>query len=44
MFRGGVAGTTPDVGMVEFIVEPNGKLLVEKHIAEIDIKPVVRHF
>lgn len=44
LFRGGVAGTTPDVGMVEFIVEPNGKLLVEKHIAEIDIKPVVRHF
>lgn len=44
LFRGGVAGTTPDVGMVEFIVEPNGKLIVEKHIAELDIKPLVRHF
>jgi len=39
-----VAGTTPDIGMVEFIIEPNGYVEVVKHIAELDIKPVVRHF
>ena len=44
LFRGGVAGTTPDVGMVEFIIESNGKIEVIKHIAELDIKPLVRHF
>ena len=43
-FRGGVAGTTPDVGMIEFIIESNGKIEVVKHIAELDIKPLVRHF
>jgi len=44
LFRGGVAGTTPDVGCVEFIIEPNEDIIVKKHIAELDIKPVVRHF
>tara|TARA_R110002020_G_scaffold233_4_gene1225 strand:- start:9967 stop:10797 length:831 start_codon:yes stop_codon:yes gene_type:complete len=43
LFRGGVAGTTPDIGSVEFIVEPNGEILVNKHIAKIDLKPLVRH-
>ena len=41
LFRGGVAGTTPDIGMVEVIVEPNGEILVKKHIAEMKIKPKV---
>ena len=44
LFRGGVAGTTPDVGMVEMIIEPNGEILIQKHIAEMEIKPLVRHF
>ena len=35
LFRGGVAGTTPDIGMVEIIVEPNGHIDVRKHIAEL---------
>ena len=44
LFRGGLAGTTPDIGAVEVIVEPNGDLEVIPHIAEIDLKPQVRHF
>jgi len=44
LFRGGTAGTTPDIGMVEVIIEPNGDLLIEKHIAELDIKPLVKHY
>jgi hypothetical protein len=44
LFRGGVAGTTPDVGCVEFIIEPNEDVIVKKHIAELEIKPLVRHF
>ena len=44
LFRGGVAGTTPDIGMVEVIVEPNGEIVIQKHIAEMEIKPLVRHF
>ena len=44
LFRSGLAGTTPDVGMVEVIIEPNGEILVQKHIAEMEIKPLVRHF
>lgn len=43
LFRGGTAGTTPDIGMVEVIVEPNGELEIKKHIAQLDIKPLVRH-
>lgn len=44
LFRGGVAGTTPDIGNVEFIIEPNEDVIVKKHIAELLIKPLVRHF
>ncbi len=44
LFRGGVAGTTPDVGCVEFIIEPNEDVIVKKHIAELELKPLVRHF
>jgi len=44
LFRGGVAGTTPDIGMVEIIVESNGEILVKKHIAEMNIKPMVKHY
>ena len=44
LFRSGVAGTTPDIGMVEIIVEPNGEIHIVKHIAELEIKPLVRHF
>ena len=39
LFRGGTAGTTPDIGMVEVIVESNGDIDVVKHIAEMKIKP-----
>lgn len=31
----------PDVGCVEIIVEPNGKIIIEKHIAELKVKPKV---
>jgi len=44
LFRGGTAGTTPDIGMVEVIVEPNGEIDIVKHIAELEIKPLVRHY
>ena len=44
LFRSGVAGTTPDIGMVEVIVEPNGELQIIKHIIPLEIKPLVRHF
>ena len=44
LFRSGIAGTTPDVGMVEIIIEPNGEIIIRKHIAEMEIKPLVRHF
>ena len=43
LFRGGVAGTTPDIGMVEMIVEPNGEIIVNKIVAEVDLKAKVRH-
>ena len=43
LFRGGVAGTTPDIGAVEFVVEPNGKIELVKHITELELKPMVRH-
>ncbi len=43
LFRGGVAGTTPDIGAVEFIIEPNGEVIVKKHITEVEMKPLVRH-
>jgi len=43
LFRGGTAGTTPDIGMVEMIIEPNGDLFIEKHIKSLNIKPLVLH-
>ena len=45
LFRGGVAGTTPDIGMVEITVETNGDILVKKHIAELgtSLKARVNH-
>ncbi len=43
LFRGGTAGTTPDIGMVEVIIEPNGEIEIKKHIAQLAIKPTVRH-
>jgi len=44
LFRGGTAGTTPDIGMVEVIVEPNGDIEVVKYIAELQIKPLVKQY
>jgi len=44
LFRSGLAGTTPDVGMVEIVIESNGEINIVKHIAEMEIKPLVRHF
>lgn len=42
LYRGGMGGVLPDIGCTEVIVEPNGKILVEKHIAELKIKtPVI---
>lgn len=41
LFRGGMGGIIPNVGCVEVIIEPNGKIIVEKHISEIDKKPNV---
>ena len=44
LFRGGTAGTTPDIGMVEVIVEPDGDIDVIKHIAELQIRPLVKQY
>jgi len=44
LFRSGLAGTTPDVGMVEIIIESNGDIIIRPIIAEMEIKPLVRHF
>jgi hypothetical protein len=30
--------------MVEIIIEPNGEILIRPIIAEMEIKPLVRHF
>jgi len=30
--------------MVEVIIEPNGDIDVVKHIAEMEIKPLVKHY
>jgi len=43
LFRGGTAGTTPDIGMVEIIIEPNGYIEIIKHIDEFPIHPLVKH-
>jgi hypothetical protein len=39
--RGGLGGIYPDIGGVEVIVEPNGEILVRKHITELKIKQSV---
>lgn len=41
LFRGGMGGVIPDIGCTEVIIEPNGKILVEKHIAQIKRKPEI---
>ena len=43
LFRGGVAGTTPDIGMVLAQVEPNGDIYVDKFIKDIGVKPQQVH-
>ena len=43
LFRGGVAGTTPDIGMVTCTVEPNGDMIFDKFIKQIEVKPRVVH-
>jgi hypothetical protein len=44
LFRGGMGGIIPDVGCTEVIVESNGKVLIEKHIATIKEKPQILEF
>ena len=41
LFRGGLAGTTADIGAVAFVIHSNGHVDFEKYIAEIDYKPKV---
>lgn len=41
LFRGGLAGTTADIGSVMFTIHPDGKIGFDKFIAEIDYKPKV---
>ena len=43
LFKGGTAGTTPDIGMVEVIVESNGKINVLPHIASMTIRPTIKN-
>ena len=41
LFRGGLAGTTPDVGAVEFRVYKDGVIDFQKYIAKIEVKAKV---
>ena len=41
LYRGGQGGTIPDIGCTEVIIEPNGKIIVEKHIAQLKLRPNV---
>lgn len=41
LYRGGLGGTFPDIGMVELIIEPNNEVIVNEHITELRIKPEV---
>jgi len=41
LYRGGLGGTFPDIGMVELIIEPNNEVIVKDHITELRIKPEV---
>jgi len=36
--RGGLGGIYPDIGGIEIIVESNGKIIIEPHLAEIKLK------
>lgn len=38
LFRGGMGGIIPDIGCTEVIIEPNGKIIIEKHIASLKEK------
>ena len=44
LFRGGVGGTKPDIGVVECIVEPNESVLIRPIIVETDLKPLIKDF
>jgi len=44
LFRGGVGGTKPDIGVVECIVEPNEDVLIRPIIVETDLKPLIKDF
>ncbi len=44
LFRHGLGGTKPDIGMVECIVESNEDVLIKKHLVEVDIRPLVKQF
>jgi len=44
LFRQGMAGTSPDIGMVEVVIEPNGELIVRPLIEDINVKPRVLDF
>jgi len=39
LYRGGMGGIFPDIGCVEVIIEPNGDILIEKHIGEVKVRP-----
>lgn len=42
MYRRGIP-SIPDIGLMEVIVETNGKIIVEPHITSVDLKPRVMH-
>ena len=44
LFRGGMGGIIPNIGATEVIIESNGKIIIEKHIATIKNKPQVLEF
>ena len=43
MFRQGMP-LTPDIGMIEVIIESNGHIEVNPLVEDIDISPMVKHF
>ncbi len=42
MYRRGIP-TLPDVGLMEVIIESNGRIIVEPHITEVEFKPMRTH-
>ncbi|NOJ30092.1 MAG: hypothetical protein DA328_07990 [Nitrososphaeraceae archaeon] len=34
LFKNGLAGTTPEIGAVEVVIEPNGRIMVYSHLME----------